>query len=187
MHETDIPFIDQYNIDMLITEFLSEVTHRHGEHTELKMLIVGGSALAIKHGFRGTVDIDSEIRCRHPVKDCIESAAEKLGIPKDFINENFMKSSSYSRHLWDNAVIVKQYGNISVYVVSDTDQLCMKMVSARNKDIKDMLLLAEKAVRAGIRFSDVEARIQELYKGTVRINGGLLRRGKAYFRSSSML
>lgn len=58
MHKTDIPYINKSNAEMFVAEFLKDFKYKF-PNVELKMLIVGGSALAIKHNLRGTVDIDA--------------------------------------------------------------------------------------------------------------------------------
>ena len=150
MHETTIPYIGKDNIQTFINEFINEVMMVNGINTELNMLIVGGLALDIKYGYRSTVDIDSEIRTRANIASCIKNVSQRLGIPKDFINEDFMKSHSYSRHLWDMAVLVYRVNSTSIYVVSDIDQLCMKIVSGRTKDINDILVYTGQSHRARI-------------------------------------
>lgn len=183
MHQTDIPYIDKNNIGKFINSFISEVANKYGPTLELKMLIVGGSALAIKYGFRVTVDIDTDIKCNHSVKGSINKTAEKLGIPNDFINEDFTTSDSYSRKLWDNAILLKQYNaNISIYVVSDLDQLCMKIVSARIKDDADIRMLTEKVRANGVKYGQLENRLKELYKGKVAVSARWLRYVKGRLR-----
>lgn len=182
MHQTNIPYIDKSNIEQFISSFISEVTNKYGSTLELKMLIVGGSAIAIKHGFRSTVDIDTDIKCNHSVKGSIKRTAERLGIPSDFINEDFTASDSYSRKLWDNAILLRRYNaNISIYVVNDIDQLCTKIVSARVKDNVDIRKLSEIVCRQGYTFSDIENRLSELYGGNVEIKKVYINAVRRYF------
>lgn len=168
MHEVSIPYIDTKNIGYLINGFITEITNKYGPTLELNMLIAGGSAIVIKHKFRSTVDIDTDIKCNHAVKGSINKAAEKLGVPSDFMNEDFTKSNSYSRKLWDNAIHIKSYGrNINIYVVDDIDQLCMKIVSGRPKDDADIRMLTEKLKERGVKAVLVNNRLNELYGGRV--------------------
>lgn len=185
MHEASIPYININNIEYLVDCFISEVVSKYGQAVELRMLIVGGSALALKYGFRTTVDIDTDIKCSHSVKGSINKTAEKLCIPSDFINEDFTRSKSYSKHLWENAILLKQYTqNISVYVVSDVDQLCMKIVSARRKDSKDIELLTEKVMAKGVKYRQIENRLKELYNGKVAVSARWLRYVKGRLRAN---
>lgn len=185
MHEASIPYININNIEYLVDCFIIEVANKYGQAVELRMLIVGGSALALKYGFRSTVDIDTDIKCSHSVKGSINKAAEKLGVPSDFINEDFTRSKSYSKHLWENAMILKQYTpNISVYVVSDVDQLCMKIVSARRKDSNDIRMLTEKVRANGVKYGQLENRLKELYKGKVAVSARWLRYVKGRLRAN---
>lgn len=187
MHETTIPYINSGNIDNIIREFIVEVMNKYGNNIELNMLIVGGSALAIKYGYRGTVDIDSDIRCGKSIKQCILNVASKLNIPKDCINEDFCKSNSYSRRLWDTAILIKKVNNVNVYVVSDLDQLCMKITSGRVKDKTDIMFLCDALVKSNVRFYMVEKRLEELYLGTVKIKRDALKLARSFFKKNKML
>ena len=68
MHKTTVPYIYKDNIKWLVNEFLKEFDVKY-PNVSLKMLIVGGSALAIKYGIRGTVDIDADIKNRKGYKE----------------------------------------------------------------------------------------------------------------------
>lgn len=67
MHKTDIPYINKSNAEMFVAEFLKGFKYKF-PNVELKMLIVGGYALAIKHNLRGTIDIDADIRTKKGIK-----------------------------------------------------------------------------------------------------------------------
>lgn len=131
-HLTNVPYINNLNIDYLVNCLNNELLYRYGSNlSSFDILIVGGAALALKYAYRSTVDIDADIRFQHELTSSINQVAMKNNIPIDWINQEFMKSTSYSRNLWKNAIYYKSFGFINVYVVCDLDQLCMKAVSGR--------------------------------------------------------
>lgn len=169
MHKTDKPYINNSNAMIFVNEFLKDFQMTY-PNVELKMLIVGGSAIAIKHAARGTVDIDAEIRTVKGIKQIIQRTSQRLQIYDDFINEDFMKSQSYSRYLWNDAICLYSDPILQVYVVSDLSQLCMKLTTNRNKDMADIKLLAYKLAEQRIGKISVDNKLEELYRGTVRVN-----------------
>lgn len=100
MHKTDIPYINNSNIVALIAQLYVELYNKYGESLpEIRVLVVGGSALALKYAFRSTVDIDADIRFSGEITSSINRVAVNNNIPNDWINQDFMKSESYSRRI----------------------------------------------------------------------------------------
>lgn len=186
-HITEIPYINNQNIDYLIRCLSDSVQIKYGNIENFNILIVGGSALALKYAYRSTVDIDADINFRSEISSCIDSIAVSNSIPKDWINQDFTKSNSYSRRLWTHALPYKTIGIINVFVVSDVDQLCMKLVAGRAKDTIDAVYLSEKLTEAVVVYSVVEAEYTYLYGDYVKQNQRLLSRVKKIFKKANML
>lgn len=181
MHSTNTPYIFNNNVGSFITSFLAEY-NRLNPGIAVDVLVVGGSALAMKYGFRGTVDIDAEIRARNSTKEAIANVSKAMNIPNDFINEDFMKSNSYSRHLWDDAVFVYQSGLNRVWVVSDISQLCMKLTACRRKDMDDISFLLERVYQQGYGYQNIVDRFNQLYGGYVKPKPAGVNLVKRFFR-----
>lgn len=165
MHETTTPYLNSSNIMPYIQELIKTMWSKYGELVQADILIVGGSALALKYNLRGTCDIDAEIRTSaRMLKQCIIETAERCGIYNDFVNSDFMKSYSYSRYIWNHVIPVNQFNNVRVFVVDDPAQLVMKLVSGRQKDYKDASFLAMRCVQQGVHWSDIERLHYELYR-----------------------
>lgn len=187
-HITNVPYIDSTNIDYLMSCLSSSLYTKYGNSLEsFNILVVGGSALALKYSYRATVDIDADIAFKHELSSCIQSIASANNIPNDWINQDFIKSSSYSRRLWTNAIYYKTFGFINVYVVSDIDQLCMKMISARPKDVSDALFLCERLIANGVGFNNIDSEFYYLYGDTVHPDQRLLKRVKKIFKQYNLL
>lgn len=186
-HLTDVPYIGQGNIDRLINDLNTSMYGIYGSSMEpFNMLIVGGAALAIKYNFRMTVDIDAEARFTRKIQDAIDMTARNNNIPKDWLNWGFMNTYSYSRRLWQNALPYKVFGYISVYVVSDLDQLCMKSVSGRKKDLGDIEFLVDKVCNQGYTYSQYMQEFALLYGDTVRVRSNIVRKVQTMFKKKKM-
>lgn len=187
-HITETPYINSQNIDYLIMCLSNAIQIKYGNNIEnFDILIVGGSALALKYAYRSTVDIDADIKFRSEITSCIDSIAASNNIPNDWINQDFTKSPSYSRRIWSNALYYKTIGIINIFVVSDIDQLCMKLVAGRTKDVIDAIYLSERLISSGVVFSVVEHEYKYLYGDYIKPSQRLLSRVKKLFKRAGML
>lgn len=159
-HLTDIPYIDGNNLLEYLSALSAELPSTKGD---IELLVVGGSALALKYQLRMTVDIDAELKYSHSVKDAVIKVAHRFGIPSDWINDDFTKSDSYSIRLWTYAEFYKQVGKLRVYVVDDLSQVCMKLNAGRRKDKEDLEYLVSKCKDDGLVWDDVIERYRYLY------------------------
>lgn len=164
MHKTNIPYLKNKNIKIYLEE-LSKllVKYNLGEHN---ILIVGGAAMALrKNSKRATVDIDICLREQNLLYECCIEISKMFNIPDDWINADVMKSESFSYKLFDNAIYYKTYNNIlNVYIVSDIDITCMKLISFREKDIKDLKVLIKSLKKKNITYDDILNNFERLYE-----------------------
>lgn len=190
MHCTTTPYLNYQNILPSIEELIKTIWSKYGENISMDILIVGGSALALKYNLRGTCDIDAEIRTSNIIlSECVKETAERIGVYPDFVNSDFMKSYSYSRYLWNYVVPVSQYRNVRVFVVNDVAQLVMKLVSGRNKDMDDIDFLANCCIRQGVRWSNVEQVHKVLYGDSygTKMKRTAVQTARRIFRRARML
>lgn len=171
MHQTTIPYLKNKSINKYL-ERLSEIliANNLGEHN---ILIVGGAAMALRSRYSGraTVDIDICLREQNRLYDCCLQVAKEYSIPTDWVNADVMHSESFSYRLFENAVPYKVYNNIlAVYIASDIDLLCMKLVSFRPKDMKDINKLIKTLLKNGITYEEVENRFNYLYGSLYLLN-----------------
>lgn len=158
------------NIDKYLNR-LSEVmiNMNVGPH---EILLVGGAAIALKYGFgRQTNDIDICFKSQNMLYACCKIVANQYGLPDDWINADVMHSQSFSSMLFNNATLVKIYRNILyVYVVSDIDLLCMKLVASRPKDLYDIRKYAKLLKKKGITYQNIIDEFKYLYGNTFLLN-----------------
>lgn len=161
-HLTNTPYLNSSNIIPLLNDFAISLKNIHRfSDVIVDVLVVGGSALALKHELRGTVDIDADVRFSYNISDSINIVAKYHNIPKDWLNQDFTKSDSYSIRLWQNAILYATLqGYMRIFVVSDLDQLCMKINSGRKKDMGDIEAICDRLL---CTYKDVEDRYRFLY------------------------
>lgn len=100
VHLTNNPYINKDNMLIFLDKLAEKLIDRYRNTVGIiKILIVGGSALALKYNFRATVDIDTDIKFNHSLKGSIDNVVKYYNIPTDWINQDFCKSNSYSRKL----------------------------------------------------------------------------------------
>ncbi len=162
-HLVEEEYLYRENIDEYFEALAVEIKRTGiGLH---RILVVGGAAMALKyHDGRSTVDIDICFREQKDLYNCCTNVAEEYGLPQDWINADVMHSDSFSYKLFDNAELYKSFGDIlEVYVASDLDLYCMKIVSFRPKDVQDMEVLAETLRNNSISRDDVIENFIRLY------------------------
>lgn len=167
-HSTNIKWINSTNILAYLEKFAEEFYRRYGGSVRLSVNIFGGSALLIKHPeFRaGTVDIDTYIRTVPDIdiKQFILEFAKFYGIPYDWMNEDLCKSPSFSIRLNQRTFVYKTlYNCVELRLVTDSDQLCMKVIAGRNKDRDDIVGLAKSLRGSGFSYSDFVSTMQVIY------------------------
>ena len=122
------------------------------------------------YGFRSsTIDIDYFERNKYPLKDVIQSTANKLDLPNDWMNDDFTLSPSYSPKLTE---VSRHYrslnnGSIEVRTVSSEYLIAMKMKSGREagNDVSDIIgiIKAEKELGNDIPYEKIMAAGEYLY------------------------
>lgn len=162
-HLTDVKYINKQVVWQLLEQFSLELLRNGIE--KLSILVAGGSALIMKHDFReSTVDIDAYIDTGVSIKPIIEKVSRDLNIPGDWINEDFTMSPSFNIRFLSRGRYLTTINNVlEVYVVSDIDQLCMKLTANRLKDKEDILNLIVLLKRSGITFEEIEETAEFLY------------------------
>lgn len=168
-HLTDQPYMGANEI-MVYLDTFANCLYRDcaGNPPYIPILVMGGSALCLKYNYRLTVDIDADVKFSHNKRNAINEVAMTYNIPVDWLNEDVMKSNSYSRLLWDRSILCNVLHNfLEVRIVNDLDQLCMKVTAGRVKDMQDIVVLIQKLVQAGYIFEQYQGRYLELYGGMI--------------------
>lgn len=122
-------------------KFFYELAKEYKKKTKfpLEIVVVGGGAIIIKYGFR-LMSLDYDVIFNYKddyVKQCIYNVAEKLHIPSDWINDDFIKSDSYTPKIIQYSTFYKTFSNIvTVRIVEREYLIAMKLVSGSTREYK---------------------------------------------------
>lgn len=134
--------ITKENADYFIYEFAKE--YRKKAKLPIEIILVGGGAILLKYSFRiMSLDYDALFSYKDDyVKQCIYNVADKLHIPSDWLNDDFVKSDSYTPKLKQYSNFFKTYLNIvNVRIVEREYLVAMKIMSGRHykHDLSDIV------------------------------------------------
>lgn len=127
--------ISKDSIDHLLFEVAKEYKKIARKYAEpINMIIVGGGSILLLHNFRSiSDDIDSIVYGNSVFDEAIKNVANRNGLPYDWINSDFVCTSSYSKNLPLVAKTYKKYCNIlTVSIVDDEYLVAMKLASFRS-------------------------------------------------------
>ncbi len=162
-HLVSEEYLYRENIDEFLEALSKKIIEAGvGRH---RILVVGGAAMALKYeDGRSTVDIDICVREQNQLYSCCLAVAKEYNLPEDWINADVMHSNSFSYALFEKAELYKVFGDIlEVFVTTDIDLYCMKLVSFRPKDVQDMEVLSESLKEKGLTKEDVIENFKRLY------------------------
>ncbi len=147
MSYSDIAFTKK-NVDIYLKELGKEYKRINGRGTPAEIILIGGASILVNYGFRDmTNDIDVLMHAASTMKEAILNVADKYGLPDDWLNSDFKKTTSFTFKLFEYSKYYKTfYGVLTVRVISGEYLIAMKMVSGREykKDMSDIIgILAE--------------------------------------------
>ena len=139
-----------------------------------EIIIVGGGSIMLNYTFRdATQDFDVILRAASGIKDVVTRFADENSLPRDWMNTDFVKTSSYS----DTLIEVSRHycwlnnQTLEIRTVSGVYLVAMKMIAHREyrNDISDAIGILIEEAEAGNSFSyaDIETAYQKLYHNAV--------------------
>ena len=145
--EKQIEFTKE-NIDTYLKEVAKEYRKQIGKNMPAEMILIGGASVLVNYGFRDmTTDIDAVIRAASVMKDVINLVGDRYGLPNGWLNQDFVRTESYSTGLLKFSVYYKTYSNVlTIRTVAAEYLIAMKLRSGRQykSDLSDVLgILAE--------------------------------------------
>lgn len=159
------------NLDSCLKALAKEFRKLNGKSMSAEIILVGGAAILANYGFRNmTMDIDAVIHAASSMKDAIRAVGDKFNLPGGWLNEDFMRTGSYSKKLDEFSVYYKSfYGVLSVRTISAEYLIAMKLQSGRKykNDLSDVIgILAEHEKQGSpISLDKIEAAVENLYGG----------------------
>ena len=129
---TDTPFTKE-NLDTALKELGKEFRKLNGTKMPAELILIGGAAILANYGFREvTYDIDAIILASSAMKDAINHVGDRMGLPGNWLNADFQKTTSFSNKLLEVSVYYKTFSNIlTIRTVAAEYLIAMKLMSGR--------------------------------------------------------
>ena len=162
--------ITRDNAKDIIKQFAKEYRKELGK-VPGEIIIVGGGSIMLNYKFRdATQDFDVILKTVSGVTDIIKKFADENGLPRDWMNTDFIKTASYSdmlsdvsKHLW-----TLNNGTLEIRTVSGVYLIAMKLIAHRDyrNDISDAIgvLIEEREAGTDITFDDIANAYKILYR-----------------------
>ena len=171
---SNVPFTSE-NLDTYLKALAKEYKKLSGKSIPAEIILIGGAAILANYGFReSTYDMDALISASSAMSDAISHVGDEYGLPNGWLNEDFIKTKSYTPKLRQYSVHYKEFGRIlEIRTVQAEYLLAMKMVSARDykNDLSDIIgIIAEHQQRQlPLTWEMVERAMLELYGSWERV------------------
>lgn len=121
------------------------------------------------------MDVDAYMEADSCIKEATIHVADKLSLPYDWLNDDFLKTDSYSPHLPLYSKYYKTFNHILVVRTITREYLiAMKLVSLRKyrRDRSDIvgIILEETDKNNPVTFEQVDKAVKDLYGNWDRIS-----------------
>ncbi len=157
------------NLDLYLRELAKEFRKKNGKYMKAEIILTGGAAIVANYGFREmTYDIDAIILASSAMKDAISTVGNKFDLPAGWMNNDFMRTRSYSSKLVECSVYYKTFSNIlTVRTIGGEYLIAMKLVSGRKykNDLSDItgILMSHEKKKDPITMDRIGHAVEKLY------------------------
>ena len=146
-----------------------------GRKAKAEIILVGGAAILASLSFReSTMDLDAYILADRDLKTAISHVADIENLPADWLNDDFVKTESFSKRLIALSEPYKTFSNcLMVRTIPAKYLLAMKLVAWRpyKHDQSDAVSILLEAKEKGdpMEFQGVMKAIEDLYGDTAKM------------------
>jgi predicted nucleotidyltransferase len=157
------------NLDIYLKELGKEFRKRNGKEAFAEVVLVGGAAVLANYGFRySTGDVDALVQTTSTLEDAITCVGDKFALPKDWLNDDFIRTKSYSEKLREISTYYRTFSNVlEVRCVKAEYLVAMKLRSGRKYkiDFSDVIgILAEEEKRnCPLSWEQIDGAVKKLY------------------------
>ena len=129
---SDQPFTKE-NLDQYLKELAKEFRKRNGKSVPAEIILIGGASVLINYGFREmTYDMDAIINAASSMKDSINYIGDKYNLPNGWMNDDFMRTDSYTPQIAAFSKYYRTYSNVVTFrTISGEYLIAMKLKSGR--------------------------------------------------------
>ena len=159
----------KHNIDEYLKKLAKRFRKLNGTKVPAEIILVGGASVLINYGFREkSNDIDAIIQASSAMKDAINQIRDEENLPQDWINSDFIHTSSYSPSLRIYSKHYRTFSNIvEIRTVSGEYLIAMKLMSGRKykNDLSDVIGILKEESDSGntISMEQIRNAVKNLY------------------------
>ena len=127
------PSFTKENLDLYLKELAKDYRKRNGKSASAEITLIGGASVVINDGVREmTEDMDAIMDAASSCRDAILSVGDKFGLPGGWINDDFMRTDSYSPRIVFYSTYYRTFSNaVTVRTVTGEYLIAMKLKSGR--------------------------------------------------------
>ena len=129
---SDQPFTRE-DLDRYLKELAKEFRKRSGKSMPAEITLIGGASVVINYGFREmTYDMDAILDAASSIKDAIRFVGDHFGLPAGWLNDDFMKTESYTPGIVRYSQYYRTFSNVmTVRTITGEYLIAMKLRSGR--------------------------------------------------------
>lgn len=136
--------LDRTSLDFLLNELAKILKSAYGRRAQpMEIILVGGAAIIVNHQFRySTQDVDAWLFSEQMLGQSIRQVGERFGLSHHWLNQDFVKTSSFSQKLREVSAHYKTFQRIlEVRVIQGSDLIAMKLIAGRKykNDLSDIV------------------------------------------------
>ena len=165
---SDKPFRKE-DLDLYLKELAKEFRKRNGKTIPAEITLIGGASILINYGFREmTYDMDAIMDAASSIRDAITVVGDRYSLPHGWINDDFMKTDSYTPRIVHYSRYYRTYSNImTIRTVTGEYLVAMKLRSGRQYkfDLSDIIgiLWEQEKNRDPLSLERIKKAVEDLY------------------------
>jgi hypothetical protein len=162
--------VDKRSLDHYLNELAKELKRIYGRKIQpVEVVLVGGAAILINYDFRlSTNDVDAWLSSETLMTEAIRQVAQRYGLSNRWLNQDFVRTSSFSPKLRDMSVHYKTFQRIlDVRTIQGADLIAMKLNANRHykNDLSDVVGILMECEQHGkpLTLDTIETSVLTLY------------------------
>ena len=162
------PFTKE-SLDFYLNELAKEFKKLGGKMQPCEIILIGGASILANYGFRDmTYDMDAVILASSAIKDAVNRVSDKYGLPNGWLNNDFVKTKSYTAKLVEFSTYYKTFaGFLTVRTVTAEYLIAMKLMSGRRykNDLSDVVGIISEHSAGGspLTYAQIDKAVHDLY------------------------
>lgn len=161
--------IGKKELDIYLRELGKEYRKLAGKKNPAEIVLIGGGAILANYNFRtSTTDVDAIIHAASAMKEAINRVGDKYYLANRWLNEDFLRTVSYSPKIEEFSQFYRQYSNVlQVRTIKAEYIIAMKLRAGRKykNDFSDVIgvLMEHEEKNEHISYGDIDRAVINLY------------------------